>query len=103
MSQIQIKPTHELLHFIKKNQEIVSRSNALTILSSQNQEIIQRSNALTILSFQKSKDRFKVQHLKWLLFATKINFSKKDKNNLTNAQFLKNYVGLISFSQLRNT
>ena len=63
MSQNQIKPTHKLLHFIKKNQEIVSRSNALTILSFQNQEIIQRSNALTILAFQTWEDCFKVQCL----------------------------------------
>jgi len=35
MSQNQIKPTHKLLHFIKKNQEIVQRSNALTILALQ--------------------------------------------------------------------
>jgi len=35
------------------------------------------------------------------LFATKIN--QKDKNNLTNVQFLKNYISLISSSQLRNT
>ena len=119
MSQNQIKPTHELLHFIKQNQEIIQRSNALTFLSFQNQEIVQRSNALMIPTFQTWEDRFKVQRLndhllsknqeivsrsnalKRLLFATKIN--QKDKNNLTNVQFLKNYISLISSSQLRNT
>ena len=32
-----------------------------------------------------------------------VAIAKKDKNNLTNVQFSKNNVGLISLSQLRNT
>jgi len=33
--------------------------------------------------------------------SVKIYLAKKDKKNLTNVQFSKNYVGLISSSQLR--
>ena len=42
-----------------------------------------------------------VQRLKWPFIQSKYILQKKDKNNLTNGQFSKNYVGLISLSQLR--
>ena len=38
---------------------------------------------MTLSSFQKSKGRFKVQRLKWIMFLIKINLSKKHKNNPT--------------------
>ena len=81
----------------KKNQEIVLRSNTLMILSFHISREHSRSNALMVLACQiwedclkvqrfndsllfkkKSKDHFKVQHLKRLLFATKI-ISKENK------------------------
>ena len=52
---------------------------------------------------KESKDRLIVQRLKWPFIQSKYILQKKDKNNLANIQFSKNYVGLISLSQLRNT
>ena len=62
--------------------------------------MVQRLN-VSLLS--KSKDRLMVQRLKRLFVRSKYILQKKDKNNLTNVQFSKNYIGLISISQLRNT
>jgi len=54
------------------------------------------------LSFQKNQKIVEmVQCLKRLFGSQYI--LQKDKNNLTNIQFSKNYVGLISLSQLKNT
>ena len=56
------------------------------------------------LSFQKNQKIVSmVQRLKRLFVRSKYILQKKIKHNLTNVQFSKNYVGLISLSQLRNT
>ena len=55
------------------------------------------------LSFQKNQKIVKWSNALNDFCSVKIYLAKKDKNNLINVQFSKNYVGLISLSQLSNT
>ena len=82
MSQNQIKPTHKLLHFIKKSRDHSKVQHLNESPPFKLEKIVSRSNALTTLSplFKNQKIVSKVQRLKRILSTIKINLSKKIKS-----------------------